>query len=199
MAAAAFPQAMPDPVLRIVIPALWLGWLLYWLVSARNVKANRWREPPGSQLLHRVPLILAALLLAAPRWMPRVLWARCVPGGTFFPVLGAILVATGLGFSVWARRHLGRNWSAHVVVKEDHALIRTGPYRRLRHPIYTGILLAFLGMAVTIGEWRGVLAFALALLSFGRKSRIEEDRMRETFPEYEQYRRETAAIIPFIY
>ncbi len=85
------------------------------------------------------------------------------------------------------------------MVKEDHALIRTGPYRRLRHPIYTGILLAFLGMAVTIGEWRGVLAFALALLSFGRKSRIEEDRMRETFPEYEQYRRETAAIIPFIY
>ncbi len=190
---------MSESVLRIVIPALWLGWLLYWWVSARNLKANRWREPLMSQLLHRVPLILAALLLVAPGWIPLVLRARFVPARTFFPVLGAGLVAAGLGFSIWARRHLGRNWSAHVVVKEDHALIRTGPYRHLRHPIYTGILLAFLGMAVTIGEWRGVLAFALALLSFGRKSRVEEDRMGETFREYEQYRRETWAIMPFIY
>ena len=185
--------------MRTIIPALWLAWLLYWWISARNVKANRWQEPLKSQLTHRVPLILAALLLAVPRWWPRLLRARFVPPGTFFPVLGAVLVAAGLGFSVWARRHLGRNWSADVVVKEDHALIRTGPYRLLRHPIYTGILLAFLGMAVTIGEWRTLLAFVLAVVSFGRKSLVEEDRMGETFPEYEQYRRETAAIIPFIY
>jgi protein-S-isoprenylcysteine O-methyltransferase Ste14 len=109
------------------------------------------------------------------------------------------MLAAGLAFAVWARRHLGRNWSAHVVVKEDHALIRSGPYRHLRHPIYTGILLAFLGMVLVIGELRGLLAMGCVLLSFAIKSRQEEKRMSETFPEYEQYRRETAALIPFVY
>ncbi len=184
---------------RIVIPALWLAWLLYWWASARGVKAERWQEPLESQLLHRVPLLLGAILLAVPRPLPRILRARALPAGPLLPLVGAVLVAAGLGFSVWARRHLGRNWSANVVVKEDHALIRTGPYKHLRHPIYSGILLAFLGMAITIGEWRGLLALALVLVSFARKSWVEEQRMREVFPEYEQYRRETAAIIPFLW
>jgi len=85
------------------------------------------------------------------------------------------------------------------VVKEGHALIRSGPYAHVRHPIYTGILLAFLGTAVSIGEWRALLAVPFALLAFVLKSRLEEGRMRQTFPEYEQYQRETAALIPFIY
>ena len=114
-------------------------------------------------------------------------------------MFGAVLVAAGLGFSIWARRHLGRNWSVSVVVKEDHTLVRSGPYARVRHPIYTGILLALVGTVVAIGEWRGLAALALALLAFAWKSRAEEERMRETFPEYEQYRRETASLIPFVY
>jgi protein-S-isoprenylcysteine O-methyltransferase Ste14 len=86
-----------------------------------------------------------------------------------------------------------------VVVKEDHALVRTGPYARVRHPIYSGLLLAFLGTAVAIGEWRGLVAVALAFVALVRKSAEEERRMRETFPDYEQYRRETAALIPLVY
>jgi protein-S-isoprenylcysteine O-methyltransferase Ste14 len=188
-----------DLIIGIIIPTLWLAWLFYWWYSSRNVKPTRVSEPLRSQLRHRVPIIFAALLLAAPRWVPRGLTRRFLPEGAFFPVLGTVLLAAGLGFSVWARRHLGRNWSTHVVVKEDHTLIRTGPYRYVRHPIYTGILLAFLGMVATIGEWRGVVAFACVLVSFSVKSRQEEARMRETFPEYAQYQRETKALVPGVY
>lgn len=191
---------MSYPILiQILFPTLWIAWLIYWWVSARNVKETRWQEPLGSQLLHRVPLLLGALLFAAPRLLPLALRRRLLPVGALAPTLGVLLIAAGLGFSVWARRHLGRNWSSQVVVKEDHALIRTGPYSRLRHPIYTGLLLAFLGTAVIIGEVRGFLAFVLLLISFAIKSRAEEARMREIFPEYEQYRRETAALIPYVF
>jgi protein-S-isoprenylcysteine O-methyltransferase Ste14 len=86
-----------------------------------------------------------------------------------------------------------------VVVKEGHALVTSGPYRYVRHPIYTGILLAFLGTALAIGEWRALLAVPFAVLSFIIKSRMEEGRMRETFPQYEAYQRGTAALIPFVY
>jgi protein-S-isoprenylcysteine O-methyltransferase Ste14 len=183
----------------LVVPALWIAWLTYWVVSARDVKATRVRQPLASELLYRAPLILAVILLAAPHALPRALTRRFLPAGGFVALLGPVLVVAGLGFAVWARRHLGRNWSASVVVKEDHALVRSGPYRRVRHPIYTGMLLAILGTALAIGEWRAVLAVLLALMSFVLKSRMEERRMRETFPEYEQYRRETAALVPFVY
>lgn len=186
-------------VIGALIPAIWVAWLIYWWLSARNVKPTRSRESVAAELRHRGPLILAALLLAAPRLVPKVLTRRFLPVGPVFPVLGVVLLAGGLGFTVWARRHLGRNWSASVVVKEDHALVRTGPYRFVRHPIYTGILLAFLGMVVTIGEWRGLVALALAFVSFLVKSRAEEARMRETFPEYDAYARGTAALVPYVY
>lgn len=191
---------MSYPILiQVLFPTLWIAWLIYWWVSARNVKETRWQEPLGSQLLHRVPLLFGALLFAAPRLLPLALRRRLLPLGPLAPTVGVLLIAAGLGFSVWARRHLGRNWSSQVVVKADHALVRSGPYSRLRHPIYTGLLLAFLGTAVIIGEVRGFLAFVLLLISFAIKSRAEEARMRETFPEYEGYRRETAALIPYVF
>jgi protein-S-isoprenylcysteine O-methyltransferase Ste14 len=109
------------------------------------------------------------------------------------------MVAVGLGFAAWARAHLGQNWSGIVTVKEDHALVRTGPYRAVRHPIYTGLLLALTGTAMAIGEWRGVLAVICALIGLLRKIQVEEKRMSENFPEYSRYRQQTAALIPLLY
>ena len=188
-----------DQPTRVIIPTLWVAWAAYWIAAARWTKPARWREPAASRARHVVPLLLCAALLAAPRAFPPGLMARFVAPGRLLPFLGALLVAAGLGLAVWARLHLGRNWSGIVTLKQDHALIRTGPYRTIRHPIYTGLLLALAGTAAAIGEWRGVLAVLCALAGFLWKIRVEEQRMRETFPEYEQYRERTAALIPLLY
>jgi protein-S-isoprenylcysteine O-methyltransferase Ste14 len=190
---------MRQAVLQFVVPALWIAWLVYWLVAARAVKTTRWQEPISSRLLHRVPLALTALLLVGGRQLPSLLRERFLPQNSAGAVLGLVMLVAGLGFAVWARRHLGPNWSGTVTLKEDHTLIRTGPYSYVRHPIYSGILLALLGTAVIIGEWRGLFAFAFALAGHAYKSKVEEGRMREIFPEYDQYCHETAALIPWVF
>ena len=111
---------------------------------------------------------------------------------------GLVLVALGLGFSAWARALLGRNWSGTVTVKTGHELIVAGPYRLVRHPIYTGLLLAFLGTAVAQDQWRALLALLLVWLSFWRKWRLEEHFMQDTFGDrYRAYRAKVPAVVPW--
>ncbi len=180
---------------RLVIAALWFAWGVYWVVAGRDVKRTEWKESPVSRMLHLVPMLAGAVLMA----VPAVLTTRFAPAGEILPLAGMPLVIGGLGLACWARRHLGRNWSAIVTVKIDHALIRTGPYRWVRHPIYSGLLLALAGTALALGEWRGIVALALILVAFIRKLWVEEARMRHTFPEYALYRKETAALIPLVF
>src|SRR5665213_1845607 len=163
---------------------MWVGWVVCWLVAARDTKRTRWRQPIGEDALHGVPLLLCTLLWLSPRWQPAALTVPLWPREPALMLAATAVVATGLGYAVWARVHLGRNWSSKVVVKEDHALVRTGPYRRVRHPIYTGMLLALLGSALAVAEWRGFLALACALVGVLVRVRAEESRMGETFPEY---------------
>jgi protein-S-isoprenylcysteine O-methyltransferase Ste14 len=111
--------------------------------------------------------------------------------------LGLLMVIAGLAFAIWARVHLGRNWSGTVTVKENHELIRSGPYAIVRHPIYTGLLLAILGTAIVVGEWRGLLAFCFLTIALVLKLRREERFMEESFPDtYPSYCAQVPALIP---
>jgi protein-S-isoprenylcysteine O-methyltransferase Ste14 len=176
---------------------LWLGWLAYWIFASAGTKATARTESWQSRVAYSMPLWAAAILLLS-RNLGVLSW-RFLPATQWLPVLGVLLTALGLGFAVWARWHLGGNWSGEVTVKEGHELIRSGPYAIARHPIYTGLSLAFLGTAIAIGEWRAVIAVAAAVGSFWYKLGIEERVMRETFgPAYDDYARDVKALIPFV-
>ncbi len=181
------------------LAVLWLAWLAYWIIAARNVKPTRRRESLVSRLMIIVLTALVAVLLALRGQKLTSLHARFLPQTMIAYWLGLLMVVLGLAFAVWARAHPGRNWSGTVTVKEDHELIRTGPYGIVRHPIYTGLLFAILGTAVAFCDWHGLLAFGFLTLAFLFKLRREERFMSESFPnEYPRYRAEVPALIPFI-
>lgn len=111
----------------------------------------------------------------------------------------AALVAIGLAFSCAARAKLGANWSAAVTVKHGHELIRSGPYRYVRHPIYTGLLLALFGTALETGAWRGIIGFALIAAAIAYKYRTEERFLEGKFGgDYRRYKAEVPALVPFL-
>jgi len=184
---------------RWAIGAGWILFIAYWAIAARNVKPTRWHEGWRARALDTALLLGAAILLGVPRMVPALLRARFIAPDPALDALGAVMTLSGVGFAIWARRHLGRNWSGNVTVKEEHALIRSGPYAFLRHPIYSGVLLALLGTALAFGEWRTLGALLLFFLAILRRIAAEETQMRQAFPGYDQYRSESWALVPFLY
>jgi len=186
-------------IYRYLLPVMWLAYLAYWWVMATKVKATARSEPALSRLIRSVSIACAGVLLWLPSIPLPLLGRRFLPLPVLCFWIGSGVTATGLLFSVWARRHLGSNWSQAVTVKEGHELITSGPYAIVRHPIYTGLLLAFLGSAIARGEWRGLLAVALVFGVLWRKLKLEEKWMRVQFGEsYETYARRVAALLPHV-
>ncbi len=178
---------------------VWIVFVLYWRVKAADTKANQRLEPAASGILRALIFLIAIALLSIPRIPLRWLYVQLWPSGYWPFWLGAAITVAGLLFAVWAREHLGRNWSSSVTIKQGHELITTGPYAVVRHPIYTGILTGFLGMAIAISQVRGFIAFVLVLLALWLKLRMEEKWMRSQFGEtYATYARQTAALVPYL-
>ncbi len=183
---------------RQLLLCLWLAWLLYWLASAATAKPTQRRESLASRLSHVLPLLSGVYLIIWPRLPIPWLSAPMLPEVPARYCVALALVAAGLAFTVWARVHLGKNWSGTVTQKAGHELVRSGPYAYVRHPIYTGLLAALLGSAIALGEPRGFLGLLIVLAAFWRKLRIEEGFMRELFPgEYARYLTEVPALLPF--
>lgn len=175
----------------------WFALAAFWFITSLGVKQKAKAESSGQRLTHLSLLIAGALLLFKNDWPWALLQARLYPDAVWIRWTGAGLTLAGVLFAIWARICLGRNWSAEVQIKQDHQLVRTGPYNYIRHPIYTGVLLALLGNAVAIGEVRGALAFVLIVVGFIKKAKKEESFLAGQFGSaFSEHLRRTGFFLP---
>jgi protein-S-isoprenylcysteine O-methyltransferase Ste14 len=163
-----------------VVP--WMALIVVWVVGALRTKRTIQSQSSASQLLYTVILIAGVCLIFAKQsgipWLDHQLYPVTVP----IALVGLLAVLMGVAFSVWAR------------------LMRTGPYRIVRHPIYSGILLGMLGSALQRGGIRCFVGVLICGFSFWLKTRAEERFMVQSFGEqYLQYRHRVKALAPFIF
>ncbi len=183
----------------IVVVALWAGWALSWLAAALWSDRAEKRVGLGNEIGYRLVLIAGAVALAVPAHGyrgPLRLWS---PGWTGAWIC-VVLIAAGFAFCWWARLHLGRLWSGSITKKADHRVVDSGPYGLVRHPIYTGVLLAtFATMAVKGTVW-GMLGATLITLGLYLKARMEESWLRQELgaEAYDGYRRRVPMLVPFL-
>ncbi len=169
---------------------LWIAWAIYWLIAARNVQRTQVSEGAFVRLQHLVPLFLGFTLI----------FGRPGLSSELAGWVGVVITAIGLSFSVWGRIHLGRYWSGIITLKEGHRLIRTGPYRLVRHPLYTGFLTGALGSAITAGTAAASIGFLIMVGAYLIKIRREEALLSQQFgDEYQRFKQEVRALVPFVY
>jgi protein-S-isoprenylcysteine O-methyltransferase Ste14 len=182
-----------------LVDAAWIVAGIVWLVGALRTKRTARTQSSVSRLVQTLLAGAAFALVFNDRFAIGFLAWRFVPYSLVIAYTGLAFTLAGLGFAIWARVFLGGNWSAIVTIKQDHQMVRTGPYALVRHPIYSGFLLAVLGSALVFGEVRGLLALGVACLAWWLKSRLEEKFMEQQFgEEYAVYKRRVKALIPFV-
>ncbi|HYQ90395.1 MAG TPA: isoprenylcysteine carboxylmethyltransferase family protein [Candidatus Binatia bacterium] len=177
--------------------AIWSVLAVVWLATSFGRNPAQRRENPLARLSHMLFMAAAFYLLSSAGSTDGLLGRRFLPETSWLPPLGVALTAAGVAFAIWARLHLGKQWSGDVTIRRDHELIRTGPYTHIRHPIYTGILTAMLGTALIVGEVRGLAAVGIATIGFWRKALKEEAFLEEEFgPKFEEHKRRTGFFLP---
>ena len=177
--------------------ALWCVFSIYWSIASKDSAPTKSSESVWSRQLHLILVNAALILLVAP---VRGLTHRFLPVSEIFVVAGLAIQAAFILFAVWARRHLGSNWSGEVRIASGHQLVRSGPYRFIRHPIYTAVLGMYCGTAIVSGEIHAPIALVLVTLAYWRKIRLEEQALGETFgADFDAYRRDTWALVPPLY
>jgi protein-S-isoprenylcysteine O-methyltransferase Ste14 len=186
--------------IRSLIGYAWLAVGIIWLLAAFGTKQAARRYLGPSRIFQVVLLVLAFTLVFFRRVPMGPLDTRFIPRLPGVSITGAALTLAGLLLALWARFFLGRNWSGEITVKKDHQLIRTGPYAIVRHPIYSGFLLALLGTAIVFGQVRCFIGLLLAAIGWRLKSLVEEQFMTEQFgADYADYKQQVKALIPLIW
>ena len=181
----------------IVIGVGWLSFWIYWLAAATRVKGTR---PHASetrwqlQLGLRTVIVIVILILLRLR----IFRVRTIPNAPALLAIGLLLFVAGLALAVWARLHIGRNWGMPMSEKADPELITNGPYHLIRHPIYSGLLLAVLGTALATSLYWLIVAAVLGGY-FAYSARTEERYLTQLFPDaYPAYKTRTKMLIPFV-
>lgn len=192
-------SAMSRHAALLITEYSWYVLIAVWLVGAFTAKVQVRTQPIGPRLIHSLVLLAAFFMLFTSAFDGGSLGRRFVPRSDAIAFAGAVLTVLGIAFAIWARFFLGTNWSAAPAVKQDHHLVRHGPYALVRHPIYSGLLLAMFGTALSVGKWRCLVGLAIVGVAWHVKSRTEERYMEEEFgSEYVRYRREVKGLIPFV-
>ncbi len=183
-------------ILRMLIVTIWGLWCLAWAAASRGVKPVARGDSWSDWLTRQVPYVGGLALLALPA--PSGLLAhRIVPTGDEIAPLLVALTVGGLGLTLWARRVLGGNWSNVVVLREHHELVTDGPYTLVRHPIYSGLLLAAIAWSLADGSVMALGGITLVVGALAVQIRDEERLMDAAFgASYARYRAEVPALLP---
>jgi len=188
---------------ELLIVGCWIVFVAIWLAAAADRKETAEREPLPGRIAYALPLFLGSVLIFKGFSHTPYPWRLGTPLLSESPIIGWLgfaITLSGVIIAVWARRALGRNWSASVVVKQDHELVTSGPYSLVRHPIYTGFLMMYAGSALALGTRAAVLGLLLIALGMRIKLRQEETLMLRIFTDsYRTYVSRTYALIPFIW
>jgi protein-S-isoprenylcysteine O-methyltransferase Ste14 len=180
-------------VVDLVIGAGWVAFWIYWLAASASAK------PGQSRLTRFAGVRVAAILLVLLLLRLRVLRDHAVTTSPLLQGIGLAIFVFGLALAIWARIYIGRNWGAPMSRKTDPELVTTGPYRTIRHPIYTGIILGMVGTTIAISIY-WLIAVAIVGTYFIYSAVVEERNMTELFPRtYPEYKRSTKMLIPFIF
>ncbi len=175
----------------------WIVFAVYWAIGALKTRRTAKKESFAARYGVMAIEVVGFYLLLSKDAATGVLGRRVVPRTFDLRVTGVALIWAGIALALWARWHLGQYWSGRITIKEGHKLIRTGPYARLRHPIYSGLVLAAAGTAVEIDQWRGAASVCIILFGFWIKGRREEALLTKQFgAEFDEHRRSTGFLLP---
>jgi len=189
-------------VAAMILFGSWVAFMLFWGVMAVRTKKTVQKQPRSEMRLYLWPLLIGMLIMSGlPRYLgPLTILARPLAYRTMglqWSAAGAAML--GLAIAIWARVTLGRNWSGEITLKEDHELVTSGPYAAIRHPIYTALILLFLGLVLFINSAGAWIGLALVILSCWVKLRQEEALMLRQFPgSYPAYMARTKRLVPLL-